>query len=224
MTVDNTDSRPRGRISATQRAYQWIRDAVLSGELPEGAILEEEEISYAVGTSRTPVREAFNRLQAERYIDLIPRHGARVRVIDARELAEIYATRYVLEAHALQEICARQRGNPPSAAALIDDFEASLPAADWPRVALLDQSFHRSYIAHNGNSVLTDLYDNLQARQVRLSLRTLTTMPSRLPIIIREHRALWQAVDSHDADRATAILAQHLRPVPQLIAKLPATP
>ena len=75
-TTPRADAGPSKR-SAGQRAYEWIRDAILRGDFAEGEFIDEVALSEQVNTSRTPVREALQRLQVERYIDLLPRRGAR---------------------------------------------------------------------------------------------------------------------------------------------------
>ena len=109
------------RTSAGQRAYEWIRDAILRGDFAEGEFIDEVALSERVNTSRTPVREALQRLQVERYIDLLPRRGAQVRVVTATEMREIYQARILLESDALRGICLRHAGAPDAAVALIAD-------------------------------------------------------------------------------------------------------
>lgn len=61
------------------------------------------------------------------------------------------------------------------------------------------------------------MYDSLRPRQVRLAVRTVTELPERLSTIEREHRGLVAALDAHDGDRCLAILAAHLREVPEVV-------
>ena len=208
-----------GRIqqSASDRAYEWIGAAILSGELMEGQFLDEVAVAKAVGTSRTPVREAFHRLQAERYVELVPRRGAQVRVVNATELREIYQARFLIEADAAVKICARRRGSPPNAENLIDAMEAAGRCAQWNDMAQLDQHFHSSIVHYSGNAVLAEMYDSLRPRQVRLAVRTISKLPERLPAIEREHRELVAALDAHDGDRCVSVLDAHLREVPELV-------
>ena len=66
-----------------ERVYLYVREQILRGRFLGGCFIEEEEISSALGLSRTPVREAFHRLEAERFPDLLPRRGARAARIPA---------------------------------------------------------------------------------------------------------------------------------------------
>jgi DNA-binding GntR family transcriptional regulator len=206
-----------GKASAGQRAYAWIRDAILNGEFAEGEFIDEVALADRVNTSRTPVREALQRLQVERYVDLLPRRGAQVRVVTAVEMREIYQARFVLESDALRTICERQAGLPESARVLIKEMEEAGRAKDWNGFAQLDQLFHSEIVRHQRNAVIAELYDALQPRQVRLGTRTLVEAPSRLATIEHEHRELVVALDRHDAEASVEVLRRHLREIPELV-------
>lgn len=215
-TTPRNDAR-QAKPSAGQRAYEWIRDAILRGEFAEGEFIDEVALSEQVNTSRTPVREALQRLQVERYIELLPRRGAQVRVVTAVEMREIYQARFLLESEALRTICARKVGAPESADSLIAEMEAAGKARDWNTFAQLDQMFHAAIVRHQRNAVIADLYDTLQPRQVRLGTRTLVEAPGRLVTIESEHRELMTAMRAADTDSCVNVLRTHLREVPELV-------
>lgn len=208
------ESRPR---SASDRAYQWISGAILTGVFTEGQFLDEVELSRAVGTSRTPVREALHRLQAERYIDILPRRGAQVRIISARELDEIYATRFVIESHAFGEIVSQGQPLPEQATAIAEDLMTAGREQRWNDVAQYDQRLHSLLVAQAGNGVMSQLYDSLQPRQVRLAVRTVTTAPERLDIIHAEHLDMIEHLSAGHLDGAIATLRKHLDRIPSLM-------
>lgn len=205
------------KTSAGKRAYEWIRDAILGGEFAEGEFVDEVVLAARVGTSRTPVREALQRLQVERYVDLVPRRGAQVRVVTAVEMREIYQARFVLESDALRTICQRKAGVPEAARVLLPEMEEAGKARNWNRFSQLDQLFHSEIVRYQRNAVIAELYDALQPRQVRLGTRTLAEAPARLTTIEHEHRDLIDAVDRHDADASVEVLRRHLREIPELV-------
>jgi DNA-binding GntR family transcriptional regulator len=206
---------------ARERVYGWLRDGIIAGELEGGRFLDEHWVSGVVGVSRTPVREAFHQLAAERFISLLPRKGAQVRTVTARELEEVYQSRRLIEGHALSALCAREAGAPPEMAELIDEMDVAGRARDWFAVSGFDRRFHRAIVNAAGNSVLTELYDTLRSRQQRVAVRALEARPERLPIIDAEHRSLVAALDRHDETEALRILHQHLRPVSEVVSALP---
>ncbi|WP_017541799.1 GntR family transcriptional regulator [Nocardiopsis halophila] len=207
----------KSRPSARDRAYDWIGSAILTGVYAEGQFLDEVALAQEVGTSRTPVREALHRLQAERFVELVPRRGAQVRVVNAKEMKEIYQARFVIESDAALRICERGRGAPAGFTELIEAMEAAGRRRDWNEMAQLDQAFHASLVRHQGNAVLAEMYDAMRPRQVRLSVRTITEAPERLPVIEREHRELAAALAANDGERSVDLLKVHLREVPELV-------
>lgn len=203
--------------TAGQRAYDWIRERILDGEFAEGEFVDEIALAARVGTSRTPVREALQRLQVERFVDLVPRRGAQVRVVTATEMREMYQARFVLESDALRHICERRGGAPANAEELIAEMEEAGRQRNWNRFSQLDQTFHSEIVRHQGNAVIAEMYDALQPRQVRLGTRTLTEGPFRLEIIEVEHRELLAAMQANSAEECVEILGRHLREVPELV-------
>lgn len=217
METETLPGSSQGRKSASSRAYEWIRGAILTGVFREGEFLDEVELSNSVGTSRTPVREALHRLQAERFIDILPRRGAQVRMISARELEEVYATRFIIESHAFEEIINNDRGVPARAMEIAEEFYTAGKARRWNDTAQLDQQLHSLLVAHAGNGVMSELYDSLQPRQVRLAVRTVTTAPERLSTIHSEHLAILKNLKEGNRDGAVTAIRRHLDRIPSLM-------
>ena len=206
--------------SARDRVYQWVRDEIIKGTLPPGRFLDEVWVSELVGTSRTPVREAFHRLNSEKFIDLLPRRGAQVRSVTSRELEEVYASRRLIEGHAARELCLASSGAPEPLDGLAQRMEDAGQEQDWFTVARLDRAFHRAIVDAHGNSVLTELYDALRSRQQRVAVRALQIRPQRVPEIDRQHRAIVDALARNDVDGVAVLLDEHLRPIPEITAAL----
>lgn len=219
-TLEHPESSAREAVSARERVYLWLRDEIIMGGLPGGQFLDEAWVSESVGTSRTPVREAFHRLNSERFIDLLPRKGAQVRTVTARELEEVYATRRLIEGHAARELCLAGRGAPAQMSELATGMENAGREADWFQVAQMDRQFHRAIVSAHDNSILTELYDALRSRQQRVAVRAMQTQPERVSVINSQHRAIIDALAANDNDAVQAFLSQHLHPVPEIVAAL----
>ena len=84
-----------------------IQAAILEGEYPAGTHLQQEELCRRFGVSRTPVREALRKLQAQHLVELVPNRGATVRSLSRDELGEIYALRAELEGFAAELAASR---------------------------------------------------------------------------------------------------------------------
>lgn len=221
----------QGRVpaaSARERAYEWTREAILSGRLPEGSFLEEKVVCDEAGVSRTPVREAFHRLAAEKYIDLLPRRGAQVRGVTAAELFETYEMRRVLEVHGFGIVCDKKLPLAPDLTDHLDLMEdpellAACRTGDRGAVcehAKMDFLLHFSMVNATGNTVLTELFSSLQPRHQRIGVSAVMLRPARLDVIVREHRAIVDALTAYDFKTASSTLRKHLRPDETVVSNL----
>ncbi|MGX5732915.1 GntR family transcriptional regulator [Bosea thiooxidans] len=221
MTMTERDETTASRSKPTrERVYLYVREQILRGRFPGGSFVEEEEISSALGVSRTPVREAFHRLEAERFIDLLPRRGALVRQVTAQELLDLYEVRRMIEGHAISRICREEIPLPADMQAILDELER-MPQDDYFNRVELNRQFHFVMVAAVGNIVLSELYQSLGARQQRVAMTAIHTDPTRIARISREHHALIAALAEWDEEKALAILEQHLRPIVGVVSRLP---
>jgi len=205
---------------AWERVYAHVREQIMTGAIEAGVFLEEEAVCAAVGVSRTPVREAFHRLERDRFLDLLPRRGALIRAVTAQELAQLYETRRIIETHVMRRIAEERMAIPPA----LDDLLARLAArASWRDVRFQaegDFAFHRTLVALLGNEVLLGLFDGLQLRQQRVAMRAIGISPDRMQLVHAQHAALLAALRGGDASGSVAILATHLQPAIEVMSRL----
>ncbi len=202
-----------------ERVYLYAREQILRGRFGGGSFIEEEDIASALGVSRTPVREAFHRLEAERFIDLLPRRGALVRQVTVQELVDVYEARRVIESHAISRICREKLPVSADMKAVLGKLEKLPPRETFGR-SELNRELHSVLVARAGNAVLSELYQSLDARQQRVAMTAIEADPTRLARISREHHALIGALAAWDEARALAILERHLRPIMGVMARL----
>ncbi len=91
-------TKPTGRPAAKDRALDYVKSQVLTGAFPGGELISEGEVASALGMSRTPVREAFLRLEAEGLLRLYPQRGALVVPVSSEEARAVIEARLLLEA------------------------------------------------------------------------------------------------------------------------------
>ncbi|MBN9087723.1 MAG: GntR family transcriptional regulator [Reyranella sp.] len=97
-------------LTLPQQIADHLGHRIMNGELPPGSRLKEEEFAETYTVSRGPVREAFRLLERRGFVEIVPRHGARVRVFDPADLAGLFSTRAVLFGLAARQ--AAERGAP----------------------------------------------------------------------------------------------------------------
>ncbi|WP_291798767.1 MULTISPECIES: GntR family transcriptional regulator [Brevibacterium] len=218
------------RPLARYRAFEWVRNAIVAGEIGGGEYIEESTVCEAVGVSRTPVREAFNQLAAEKYITLTPRHGAQVRTVSAQELQEVYEVRRLIEGRCVEILCrSRVPVTETARIALEERLRAAAAAAESPadpelrvEASRADWTFHYSIVSAAGNSVLTETYEFLRSRQQRVSIATGVKFPELVKLFDEHHVAMLEAWRACDEDEFKRILGEHLRPADRILASLEA--
>ncbi|WP_172327143.1 GntR family transcriptional regulator [Mangrovicoccus sp. HB161399] len=206
--------------SARTRAYDRIRAGILNGEFPAGSFIEEAQACAMAEVSRTPVREALNRLAAEGFLDMLPRRGAMVRHVTAQELVDLYEARKLIEGHAATVICEAGQGAPAEMRRLAVAMEA-MPVSDALGHVELNGEFHAVMMAHCRNQILVRMSETMSASVTRIGFSAFSIDQDRKAVIDREHRALIDAMDAGDAARARDILKVHLEAPAHILAKLP---
>ncbi len=198
---------------AAQRAYAATKELILSGRIPAGALLSEGKIAERLALSRTPVREAFLRLESEELLRLIPKRGAVVVPVPPTEAADVLDVRLALETAAVR----RLRHWPDLTELLLteldDLIERQARYADDQHVeqfAEVDELFHRAIVTAAGNAIATKCYLGLADRQRRMTIGAVGPRPERLPGLVSEHRALRDLVAGRDVAGFAAFLADHL--------------
>ncbi|WP_320774315.1 GntR family transcriptional regulator [Streptomyces sp. CRN 30] len=201
-----------GRVSAAQTAYAVTKELILSGELVAGSLISEGEIAERVRVSRTPVREAFLRLQAEELLALHPKRGAVVVPVPAGEAADVLELRQALELSAAQRIARDGLGTDAEhrLRELIDRQRALARTADVDGFAAVDEAFHRGIVEASGNRLAGRFYATLGDRQRRMSVSALWPRPQRLAVLADEHETLLAHLTAGRPESFDAALRAHL--------------
>ena len=200
-------------MTATERAYAFTKERVLDSTYAGGELLTEGEVAAALGMSRTPVREAFLRLQGEGLLKLYPKRGALVVPVSVGEVDAVMETRVLVERFALGKVLA---GGPAPALAerlaeAINRQEQLAGAADTGGFVAVDREFHTIFVTAAGNPIITDVYASLRDRQQRMVTTSLLRDERRIASIIVEHKAIADAVRAGDAQGADEVLVRHLQ-------------
>lgn len=177
--------------SLVDHAYDTIRRRILDNVYQPGAPALESELAAELGISRTPLREALIRLQNEGLIEIIPRHGMRVRPVSATDMKEIYEVLTALESYAV-ELVARRKPTPSEIKHLVDatrDMTRALKAKNLEAWAQADEVFHKYLIEACGNRLLVDAIQQYCDRAHRALMFSVRLRP-RLETSAKEHMAL----------------------------------
>ncbi|MDE3100683.1 MAG: GntR family transcriptional regulator [Chloroflexota bacterium] len=190
-------------------AYASVRGAIVGREVRGDAVLREADLVRQLGISRTPVREALRRLEAEGLIAGLPRGGYRVVEWDSAELAQAYAVRIALEGLSVR--LAAEGRNAVHLAQLgsaLEDLRAATARRD-EELPRLNSALHMTIADAGGNAFLrSTLSDILEIFHRHPAAER--TLASRRARALAEHAALVRAIERRDADRAERLMRKHL--------------
>nr|WP_157449025.1 GntR family transcriptional regulator [Deinococcus peraridilitoris] len=201
--------------------YQHLRSAILQGEFSPGEKLGEAELVARLGVSRTPIREAVQRLVQEGLLEASANRGVWVRQIGAREARDTYAVRETLDGLAAELAALEHREDDAQrlreALELLDDA-----GGDYREQTRLDLAFHREVVRASHNVALADLARSLEQRVALI--KHLTRTYNAHPQTSQQHHAILNAVLARDAAGAQAAARLHVRTFAELALRdLPST-
>ena len=204
--IDDEALRTRSRADFV---YESLRDAIWDGRIAVGERVREEEIARNLGVSRTPVREALQRLQQRGLLVFGAGRGLTVASLSQHQVLQLYAMREILEGSAAR--FAAEHATAPEIALLWRlQKELCKPDHDTMALVTLNRRLHQAIYeaAHNQYLLQTlgVLHDSLA-----LLHSTTFRVPSRRQESDEEHRQIVEAIEQHNPDRAEEAARQHIR-------------
>ncbi|MGN9810087.1 GntR family transcriptional regulator [Micromonospora sp. BQ11] len=196
--------------SAAERAYRHLKRTILEQVHPGGSLVSEGEIAEATGVSRTPVREALLRLEAEGLVTLYPKRGALIRPVSAREITDVIEARRLVELHAAERVWPHRAALRTALAARLAEMRAAHAAGDVTALMAADRAFHATVVETAGNEILAELYHRLRDRQVRMGEATFRLSPGWAEVALTEHAAQLAALDADDPQPWLTAVAAHI--------------
>lgn len=196
--------------TASAAVYRVLRNEILWLRRKPGEPIVEKEIALAQGVSRTPVREALLRLAAEGLVDTVAKSGTFVARIPLHALPEAIVVRQALEQVTARAAAAQaRRSDVTSLRSILERQHEADAAGDRAAFHRADEAFHAAVAAVGRYPGIWTLVQNVKSQIDRYRLLTLP-QPGRMTRVIREHAAVVDAIEAHDADRAAAAMQGHL--------------
>jgi DNA-binding GntR family transcriptional regulator len=194
--------------TVVERTYEQIKSLAISFELRPGDRLNEGQLSAQLGISRTPLREALNRLAADGFLTLSPGRGFFRRPLDPKEIFDLYELRLQIETAGAR--LAIDRASAAQLEGLAHFLEAS--SADRPERSIadlvdLDEAFHRRLMALSGNAEMLRVLDNVHGR---IRFVRWIHMEGRRSHTQAEHKAILHALRNGHADHCVDLLRGHI--------------
>ncbi len=186
-------------------AYNQIKELIQSGEYSPGTALPETELSNKLGISRTPIREALQRLSEDMIVTITPHLGAMVSSFDLNQLKDLYETREAVEGMMARLLCAPSIPTVP-VKSLLDKYEAAMTIEDAEaRHKVLDEindnDYKRFFIDYCPNKMLVKLYISIQSKIYSLH-KVCHIIPVYPDVGTRERIFVLSAILEKDPDKA----------------------
>jgi GntR family transcriptional regulator of gluconate operon len=189
-----------------ERVVATLRPGILSGQLPRGMRLIEEEIAEKLGVSRGPVREALLILEQEGLVAMQPRRGATVVGVTERDIRELYDLRLLLETHAVELAATNARPEDIDyLTGLSQRLHDRVRGEQLDALSPVDIVFHRHLFVMANQRRLRAAWERLAGILEAL----LTITDSSRPHDVR-HRYIVQALEEGDPEKAKAAIRTHI--------------
>ena len=203
----------RGGVRAVDKAYDAVRSGIIAGRYLAGARLTEQEIATTVGVSRTPVREALRRLDAEGLVEFTPNLGAIVTVWSEADSDEVFDLRAMLESYSARR--ATERATPQQIAELRELAETQhresveRGSGHLERIADLNSRFHRRLQEAAASARLSRALAALI--EAPLMMRTFQMYtPEDLERSALHHLEIVRALEARDPEWAASVMLSHV--------------
>ncbi len=195
--------------SLTEQTFRLIRSEILRGKLSSGQRLTEEFFATRFGISKSPIREALNRLEAEGLIRIFPRRGAFVIDLTVQDIEEIYEMREILEARMVRGV-KLDRKIRTQLHRTLELAEKHLHANDKQRYMRQDAAFHTILADANPNSRLRTTLQRMHNQMMILRQRTFE-LSGRSSTAA--HGRILHALENEDQEMAERLMVEHIRSV-----------
>ena len=206
--------------SLREQVYNALRDAIVSGDLAPGARLRDQDLAERLGVSRTPVREALQRLEDEGLIETNPRASTRVAPLDARSARDAFPVVAALHALATRHAVPRLTPQDITHMRSANERLARLIAAPDPHAVLqaiqADDDFHTVALDAAGNPEIVSALSRVMPKVRRLEYAQFGSLAGRKSV--QQHEAILAACERGDVAAAAVLVEENWLSLGQLIA------
>ena len=219
-----TPTDPVSRSGETvERVAAELKAGIFEGRFAPGQRLISRDVVEQLGVSRSSLREAFRRLEADGLVDVIPNRGAVVRTLSPAEVQHVYQIREALEGYAAQ-MAARRIDEGENRSRFLSVLEQGRSHRERPafQAFILDnRAFHQEIVRICGNPPMSELIDKYQLPVFMIQLRRIISVEQMICNSLDEHEDIAQAILAGDPAGAYDAMKRHLWHSADLILALP---
>jgi GntR family transcriptional regulator, rspAB operon transcriptional repressor len=206
VVEENTESNKKRKV------YEILRNKIVHNELKPQEYLNEQSICDELGVSKTPVREALQKLEHNRLVVIVPNKGCFVSNISIDRIREVFEIRAILECAAARLAATSEARNQFKS--ILENHESfKIHTGEEMRHYLLSgYQIHTHIVEAAGNSYLMDFYRTILDHIVQIRVYFLSRFKAdRLQETVEEHKKILEAIVIGDADGAESAMREHLK-------------
>ena len=212
------------RLDLTEQTYRLLRERILIRQIRPGEKILVEEIARGLGVSRTPVVNALKVLQSDGLVEVVPRRGTFVTEITARDIAELFEVRLMIELYAIHQVYQshrigdlleelRQPFERMSSSVTEEDY------VDYDTFISGDHDLHALLVKAVGNQRLSHIYSDLNIHMQIARMHYLNTV-EKAREAQAEHKALISALENRDLESLKNAVTVHINNVKERMLEL----
>ena len=205
MTLDFTND-----TAIWVKVYEYVKEKIISGEIHPNQRLVEAKVAKEIGTSRTPVREAFHNLQKDGFVEAIPRVGYKVKSISKEEVIQVCKIREALETLAAE--WAMEKAYPvliQELGKIISESDDKISKQDVHSYPDLDARFHETIARLSGSTYIMEITQLMRRHMVRHRIASFYHSGVFLRAL-DGHRLIYKAIERRDCDEVARAIHYHL--------------
>ena len=197
--------------SLRDAVYHTLKKAIMTGVLAPDERLMEIPIANQLGVSRTPVREAIQRLEREQFVIVYPRCGARVAGMTDKDVKDALDVRIAVETLSVRLAAANITPDQINRLRNINSqIEDAIKTEDVNKISDLDNLLHRMIGESSGNNVLMDIMRQLEGHVLRYRFEYIKSIKGSYAIS-KEHEQIIAAIEKRDVEAASNYMMEHLK-------------
>ena len=204
-------SKKSGRAAdSVDKVYEAVRELAVEYHFKPRERANEAELATRLGVSRTPVREALNRLARDGFMRLVPNRGFYARDISPKDVEELYELRAAIERAAFKLACQRGTDDEISATAAVWETNSEHSGRpDWARVTEADEAFHISIAKMAKNDRMFSAVESINLL-IRFFRRIDLESDRRRASLYDEHAGIIDCLKRRDADKGCELIERHI--------------
>lgn len=207
----------KGPETLADTVWRYLGNAILDGRLEAGTRLVERDLAERFNVSRPPIREAIRQLNSEGLVKIVPRKGAVVARISAKDVEEIYSVKILIEGFAAREAAKKlTEADLRKLESLTKKMAIQIEKGSVSRYVKLSEEFHDLINKAAGNDKLYEIYKRL-SKQIVCHRINYLSVSGGLRHSLEGHKKIFEALLQRDPDRVESCVTEHITYAQQVL-------